>query len=99
MALKQDHVVSCHYVDSIGYKELPNFLKIENYLKNAEMQLEDDYGMIDGVINNGPKEIEKAVNKTEEIKSNKPSVLAKLRKYQEEDRQQTTMHRSAERDL
>ena len=99
VALKQDHVVSCHYVDSIGYKELPNFLKIENYLKNAEMQLEDDYGMIDGVINNGPKETEKAVNKTEEIKSNKPSVLAKLRKYQEEDRQQTTMHRSAERDL
>ena len=99
MALIQDRVVSCHYVDSIGYKELPNFLKIENYLKNAEMQLEDDYGMIDGVINNGPKEIEKAVNKTEEVKSNKPSVLAKLRKYQEEDRQQTTMHRSAERDL
>ena len=99
VALKQDHVVSCHYVDSIGYKELPNFLKIENYLKNAEMQLEDDYGMIDGVINNGPKETEKAVNKTEETKSNKPSVLAKLRKYQEEDRQQTTMHRSAERDL
>ena len=99
VALKQDRVVSCHYVDSIGYKELPNFLKIENYLKNAEMQLEDDYGMIDGVINNGPKEIEKAVNKMEEIKSNKPSVLAKLRKYQEEDRQQTTMHRSAERDL
>lgn len=99
VALKQDHVVSCHYVDSIGYKELPNFLKIENYLKNAEMQLEDDYGMLDGVINNGPKETEKAVNKTEETKSNKPSVLAKLRKYQEEDRQQTTMHRSAERDL
>lgn len=99
VALKQDHVVSCHYVDSIGYKELPNFLKIENYLKNAEMQLEDDYGMIDGVINNGSKETEKAFNKTEETKSNKPSVLAKLRKYQDEDRQQTTMHRSAERDL
>ena len=99
VALKQDRVVSCHYVDSIGYKELPNFLKTENYLKNAEMQLEDDYGMIDGVINNGPKETERPVNKTEETKQNKPSVLAKLRKYQEEDRQQTTMHRSAERDL
>ena len=99
VALKQDRVVSCHYVDSVGYKELPNFLKTENYLKNAEMQLEDDYGMIDGVINNGSKETEKAFNKTEETKSNKPSVLAKLRKYQDEDRQQTTMHRSAERDL
>lgn len=28
----------------------------ENYLKTAEMSLEDDYGMIDGMINNGPKE-------------------------------------------
>ena len=27
----------------------------ENYLKNAEMAMEDDYGMIDGIINNGSK--------------------------------------------
>lgn len=53
MALRQAGVVSCHYVDSIGFKELPGFLKPENHLKNAEMALEDDYGMIDGVINNG----------------------------------------------
>ena len=56
VALKKDGVVSCHYVDSIGFRELPNFLKPENYLKNAEMLLEDDYGMIDGIINNGPKQ-------------------------------------------
>ncbi len=56
VALKQNGVVSCHYVDSIGFKELPNFLKPENYLKYAEMSMEDDYGMIDGVINNGKKE-------------------------------------------
>lgn len=29
--------------------------KKENYLKNAEMQMDDDYGMIDGIINNGEK--------------------------------------------
>ena len=28
----------------------------ENYLENAEMLLEDDYNMIDGIINNGSKE-------------------------------------------
>lgn len=28
----------------------------ENYLKNAEIATEDDYGMIDGIINNGPKQ-------------------------------------------
>ena len=99
VALKEAGVVSCHYVDSIGYKELPTFLKPSNHLKTVEMQMEDDYGMIDGVINNGPKEPVKAVNKSEETKSKKPSVLAKLRKYQDEDRQATTMHRSAERDL
>lgn len=88
-----------HYVDSIGYKELTNFRSTDNHLKNAEMQMEDDYGMIDGVINNGPKEPAKPVKKQEEIKTKKPSVLAKLRQYQEEDRKATTQHRSAERDL
>ena len=100
VALKQAGVVSYHYVDSIGYKELINFRTTENYLKNAEMQMEDDLGMIDGIINNGPKEpVKTPAPKQEETKSKKPSVLAKLRKYQEEDRQATTQHRSAERDL
>ena len=103
VALKQDGVISCHYVDSVGYTELPRFLKPENYLKTAEMQLEDDYGMIDGIVNNGPRQTEapaqKPPVKAEEPKSKKPSVLAKLRRYQDEDRQATTQHRSAERDL
>jgi len=103
VALKQDGVVSCHYVDSVGYKEIPSFLKTENYLKTAEMQLEDDYGMIDGIVNNGPRQTEppaqKSPVKKEETKSKKPSVLAKLRQYQDEDRKATTQHRSAERDL
>ncbi len=55
VALKQNGVVSCHYADSFGFQELPAFLKPENYLKNAEMAMEDDYGMLDGIINNGPK--------------------------------------------
>lgn len=29
----------------------------ENYLKNAEMAMEDDYGMLDGVINNGKSSV------------------------------------------
>ena len=100
VALKQAGVVSYHYVDSIGYKELTNFRNTDNHLKNAEMQMEDDFGMIDGVINNGRKEPVKApAPKKEETKTKKPSVLAKLRQYQEEDRKATTQHRSAERDL
>ena len=55
VAVKQDGVVSCHYVDRFGFAELPGFFEKENPLKNAEMQVEDDYGMIDGIINNGSK--------------------------------------------
>ena len=52
IALKQDGVVSYYYCDSIGFKELPDFGK-ENPLRNAEMLLEDDASMYDGIINNG----------------------------------------------
>ena len=53
IALKQYGIVSCHYVEPWGFKELPGFIQTENHLKNAEMSIEDDYSMIDGVINNG----------------------------------------------
>ena len=53
VALKQDGKVSYYYCDSFGFKELPDFKNPENYLKAAEMATEDDYGMIDGIINNG----------------------------------------------
>ena len=56
VALKQPGVVTYHYCDGSGFRELPGFLLLDNPLKNVEMALEDDYGMIDGVINNGPKQ-------------------------------------------
>ena len=55
VAIKQDGKVSCHYCDSGGFTQISGFLP-ENPLKNAEMAVEDDYGMIDGIINNGAKE-------------------------------------------
>ena len=55
VAIRQDGKVSCHYCDSVGFTQIPGFLP-ENPLKNAEMMVEDDYGMIDGIINNGAKE-------------------------------------------
>lgn len=69
VALKTDSVVSYHYVDSIGFKELHGFMP-DNYLRNAEMGLEDDYGMIDGVINNGKKEEPPSV--LEQLKAKPP---------------------------
>lgn len=46
----------------------------ENYLKNAEMALEDDYDSIDGIINNGSKsnEYDKLRNTSESIPGNTP---------------------------
>ena len=55
VAIKRDGKVSCHYCDCFGFAEVPGFLP-DNPLKNTEMAVEDDYGMIDGIINNGSKE-------------------------------------------
>ena len=67
--------------------------------KAAEMQLEDDYGMIDGIVNNGAKQPEQNQPvKAADDRSERPSGLAKLRKLQAEDKQTAARHRSAERD-
>ena len=56
IVLRQGGVVSSHYVDSVGFPEVPGFLAPEKYLKNAELAMEDDANMIDGIINNGVKQ-------------------------------------------
>ena len=99
VAVKRGGVVSCHYLDSVGYQALPAFWTPENYLKNAEMQLEDDYGMIDGIINNGPKEQAKTQEPergTDDLQK-RPSVLARLRAPQ--PCQEKNVRKHAERDL
>lgn len=99
IVLRQQGRVSCHYVDSWGFKELPQFLP-ENYLKNAEMAMEDDYGMIDGIINNGksPARVEQ-----EKQTDERPSVLEKLRRYSTKERteapKKNAPSRGAEREI
>ena len=89
VALKTRGTVSYHFVDSIGFVELPNFMKPENYLKNAEMAMEDDYGMIDGVINNG------MAPALEE----RTSVLEKLKEQPAVDTTRKTPHHPKEREM
>ncbi len=84
VALKQNGVVSCHYVDSFGFQELPAFLKPENYLKNAEMAMEDDYGMLDGIINNGPKAT--VAELEQQAKTGQPISLMELAQAQRRER-------------
>ena len=76
VAIKQDGKVSCHYCDSVGFTQIPGFLP-ENPLKNAEMAVEDDYGMIDGIINNGAKEPTVA-ELEQQVRSGQPISLMDL---------------------
>ncbi|MBR4456740.1 MAG: DUF4316 domain-containing protein, partial [Solobacterium sp.] len=52
--LRQKQKIETYYVDSVGFQKLDGFYH-DNYIKNAEMCMEDDYDMIDGLINNGPR--------------------------------------------
>lgn len=81
--------------------EIPDWEAVkENYLKNAEMSVEDDYDMVDGIINNGdnidrptaaePKSEQKDDKARNVGKSEKPSLIAKLNNpLPKQDRQQT----------
>ena len=42
-----------HYCDSIGFTPVPEFMQ-ESHIKTAEMSTEQNYNMIDGVLNNAP---------------------------------------------
>lgn len=63
------------------------------------MQLEDDYGMIDGIINNGPKEQPKTQEpeRGADNLQKRPSVLARLRAPL--PCQEKNVRKHAERDL
>ena len=113
VAIKRGPDVSYHYCDTFGFKELEQF-KPENYLKAAEMAMEDDYGMIDGIINNGPKqptvaELEAQVKAGQSIslldlanavkEEKKPSVLEKLKNLSQQEYTRNAPKHSAEREL
>ena len=83
----QTDVVSYRQAESTVPKELPPFQRPDNHLRAAEMSLEDDYGMIDGIINNGKAPA------VEEHRDKKPSVLEQLRSQATQERS----HKSAPR--
>ena len=112
VAIKQNGVVSYHYCDSIGFKELPDFQK-ENYLKAAEMSTEDDYGMIDGIINNGKQptvaDLEQQAKSGQPIslmdladaihREKKPSVLEKLKDQPQQPHRKSKPRKSKEQEI
>lgn len=66
VAIRQTGVINCYYCDSVGFQKLDVVLKPQIYLKAAEMSMEDDYSMVDGIINNGksPSLLEQLKEKT-----------------------------------
>lgn len=84
VAIKRDGKVSCHYCDSFGFAEVPGFLP-DNPLKNTEMAVEDDYGMIDGIINNGSKE-QTVAQLEQQARSGQPISLMDLAAAHREER-------------
>ncbi|HBG0815478.1 YodL domain-containing protein [Clostridioides difficile] len=71
VVLHQNGQDTAHYVDSIGYRQVPEFLQPArvNPLETAEKSTEQNYNMIDGQINNTPTvdELEARVKAGEQI--------------------------------
>ena len=70
VVLHQNGQDTAHYVDSIGYKEVPEFWKQpENPLKHVEDTIEQNDNIFDGIINNTPTvdELEEKAKSGEQI--------------------------------
>ncbi len=71
IVLRLDHEIKSYYTDSFGFKELPGFMPDDNPLRNAEVNVEDDMNMIDGIINNGSKQ-DKELSPVSALHSDEP---------------------------
>ena len=98
IALKQDGVVSYHYCDNVGFQELSGFMS-ENYLKAAEMSTEDDYGMIDGIINNGKQPISLMDGTERNPQEKKLSVLKKLKEQPPQSASERKPRKTIEKEI
>ena len=84
IALNLNGQTECYYTDSFGFYKLPSFLERENALKNAEMMLEDDYNMIDGIVNNDVKEAQRAHSREQKTTLSTPAPTIKPKKHEME---------------
>ena len=84
IALNLNGQTECYYTDSFGFYKLPAFLERENALKNAEMMLEDDDNMIDGIVNNGPKDGHQAHSLEQKAVHSTPVPTIKPKKHEME---------------
>ena len=101
IVLKQHGDYTAHYVDAIGFKEVPEFIKPINSLRSIEDTVEQNDNQFDGLINNVPtKDSDKtreAVEGHEDKKPQKESVKQRLKKSSEKpELSKTPPHKTAE---
>lgn len=115
VAIKQGGVVSCHYVDSFSFVELPGFLSGKNPLRAVEDSMEQNDNQLDGLINNAPTvaELEAQVKAGQTISlqdlahavqrergEKKKSVLEQLKKQQpQQERKKAAPSKGAEMEI
>ena len=90
VVLHKDGKDTAHYVDRLGYKEAPEFLKPDNYLKTAEISTEQNYNMVDGIMNNTPPaptvdELEQKVKAGESISLTELAKAVKAEEHRSTD--------------
>ena len=50
--LRENGMVSAHYVDSVGFAALPGFYSSKNHIRTLEDQMEQNDNQLDGILNN-----------------------------------------------
>ena len=84
VVLHQNGENTAHYVDSIGYREVPEFLHGQNPMKHIEDTIEQNDNHFDGVINNTPTadELEAKARSGEQISLAEYAAALKAEKEQ-----------------
>ena len=113
VALKQDGVLSCHYVDQYAFSELPGFFSAKNPLRSVEDSVEQNDNQLDGIINNTPSvaELEAQVKAGQQIslvdlahavhrerEEKKKSVVAQLKQPPQQGHRKKASEKDAERE-
>ena len=75
VAIRQNGEITVHFVEPIGFQELPGFFSGKNYLRTVEDMIEQNDNNLDGIINNLPEDAKPEAFE----KQKKPSILEALK--------------------
>ena len=89
VAIKRDGVVSCHYCDSVGFVEIPDFISQKPTVAELEAQVKAGQTI-------SLTDLADAVHRE---KGQKKSVVAQLKSQPTQERKKTAPKKSAEREF